>query len=247
MPILHLDPKTLQAFDSYVAKFGREVVKPYTDSGKLSIDTSSCCARNSAYKTGKAFLEAHENGDVASGSIHHFTGMMHIDHGTIEDVRHLMEDYPNYPRYFKPDVTKASGTLEPDSIPSDDHFMAKMTLDQSTLWFGVRYECVYDTHYRRIDENRWMSKSTTASVREMQDVKDPGRGYFPEGDDHGFVWRTNTYWFVRQSGGGIDVEVNSVTLSRPNITGFGWFGSKRSHDAVEKMLRDTRTAVNALH
>ena len=246
LPVLHLDTKTLQAFDAYVAKFEKETFKPYADSGKMSMDSSSCCLRNSAFKSGKPVLEAHENGDVASGSIHHFTGMMHLDHGRIEDVRHIMEDYPNYPRYFKPDVTKGSGTAEADSAPADEHYFAHLTLAESTLWFNVEYECVYDTHYRKLDENHWMSKSTTASVKEMRDAKDPAKGYFPEGDDHGFVWRTNTYWFVRQSGGGIDVEVNSLTLSRPNVTGFGWFGSKRSRDAVEKMLRDTRTAVNAM-
>jgi hypothetical protein len=78
-------------------------------------------------------------------------------------------------------------------------------------------------------------------------VKDVSKGYFPEGDDHGFLWRTNTYWFARQSGNGLDLEADSITLSRTNVPGFAWFGSKRSHDAVEKMLHDVRIALAGLH
>jgi hypothetical protein len=72
------------------------------------------------------------------------------------------------------------------------------------------------------------------------------RGYYPEGEDHGFLWRTNTFWFVRERDGGIDVELDSMTLSRPIPTGFGWWGTKRTRDAVDKMLRDMKAAVDAL-
>lgn len=247
LPVLHLDAKTLAAFDAYVTRFELEVLKPYVEAGRMGMDSSSCCARNSGFKAGKPVLESRENGDVASGSIHHFAGMMRMDHATIADVQLIMEDYPNYQKYFKPDVTKGTATLQPDSTQSDHHFVSNLGIAESTLWFNVKYECIYDTHYRMLNESHWTSKSTAAAVREMRDAKEPAKGFFAEGDDHGFVWRTNTYWFVRQAGTDIDVEVHSLTLSRPNVTGFGWFGTKRSRDAVEKMLRDTKTAVDALH
>jgi hypothetical protein len=242
LPILHLDDKTLQAFDAYVAKFEKEVLKPYIEAGKMS-EAGGCCQMNSW----KPMLEPHMNADIANGSVHHFTGRLFIQGGTIEDVRRIMEDYPHYSKYFLPDVARASGKMEPDSSSGDDHYLAHMTLTESTLWFNVQYECVYDTHYRRIDPEHWQSKSTTASVKELRDAKDPGQGTFPEGDDHGFVWRTNTYWFVYQAKNGIDLELNSITLSRPNVSGFSWWATKRSKDAVDKMLKDTRAAVLAMH
>ena len=39
----------------------------------------------------------------------------------------------------------------------------------------------------------------------------------------------------------------SMTLSRPIPAGFGWWGAKRTREAVEKMLRDMKAAVEALH
>jgi hypothetical protein len=247
LPILHLEPKTLQAFEDYVAQFDRNVAAPYEQSGTMWIDTDSCCIRNGALSNGKPVVEPRENTDIAGGSIHHFSGVIHIPGGTIADVRHIMQDYPNYPKYFKPDVGKGSGSLNPDSTPADEHYTSHISLIQTTLWISVSYDCVYDTHYRLLDPHRWESKSAAASIREWRDPKDVSRGYFPEGDDHGFLWRTSTFWFVREGKGGVDVELDSMTLSRPIPAGAGWWGSKRTRDAVDKMLRDMKAAVEALH
>jgi hypothetical protein len=98
-----------------------------------------------------------------------------------------------------------------------------------------------------VDDHHWISKSMSLHLREQKDAKDISKGYYPEGDDHGFLWRTNTYWFARQSGDGLDLEADSITLSRANVPGFAWFGTKRSHDAVEKMLRDAKIGLTAAH
>jgi len=245
LPILHLETAALQTFENYVAQFERNVAAPYVESGKMWIDDTS--ARKGAFAAGRPVVEPRENTDIAGGSIHHFSGVIHIAGGTIADVRHIMQDYPNYPKYFKPDVGKGIGTLNPDSTPADEHYTSHITLVQSTLWIAVSYDCVYDTHYRLLEPHRWESRSAAASIREWRDPKDVSKGYFPEGDDHGFLWRTNTYWFVRENNGGVDVELDSLTLSRPIPTGFAWWGSKRTRDAVDKMLRDMKAAVEGLH
>jgi hypothetical protein len=247
LPTFQLDPLALQAFEKYVAQFERNVAGPYGQSGKMWIDDSTCCVRKAAFAEGKPEVEPRENRDVAGGSIHHFSGVIHIAGGTIANVRQIMEDYPNYPKYFKPEVGKGIGVKGADSTPTDEHYTSHISLNQSTLWIAVSYDCVYDTHYRYFDPHRWESVSSAASVKEWRDPKDSSQGYYPEGDDHGFLWRTNTFWFVREANDGIDVELDSMTLSRPIPTGFGWWGSKRTHDTGEKMLRDMKAAVDALH
>lgn len=246
VPLFHLDQPALDAFARYVAQFEKNVKTPYVQSGKLWVDDSSCCARK-GLAAGKPIIEPRENSDIAGASIHHYSGAMHLSGATIADVRQIMQDYPNYPKYFKPDVGKGWAVKSPDSTPEDEHFSSHLTLIQSTLWIAVSYDCVYDTHYRQLDPHRWMSISTSGSIKEWRDPKDVSKGYFPEGDDHGFLWRTNTFWFVRDNNDGIDLEVDSMTLSRPVPTGFGWWGAKRTHDAVEKMLRDMKAAIEVLH
>ena len=142
---------------------------------------------------------------------------------------------------------KGSGEFNPDSKPDDDHYTAHLTLVQQTLWIAASFDCTYDTHYRFNDPHRWSSQSSTVSIREWRDPKDSSQGYYPEGEDHGFLWRTNTFWFARDTNGGLDVQVDSMTLSRPVPTGFAWWGTKRTKEAVDKMLKDMKAAVDALH
>jgi hypothetical protein len=244
LPTLHLEPATLQVFQNYVAQFERDVAAPYAQSGKMWIDGD---AHNKAFSAGKTVLEPRENADIAGGSIHHYSGAIHVAGGTIADVRHIMQDYGNYPKYFRPDVARGRGSADADSTPADEHYTSYISLLQANFAITVSFDCVYSTHYRLLDQHHWESASSAVSIKEWRDAKDVSKGYYPEGDDHGFLWRTNTFWFVRENNGGIDVELDSMSLSRPIPTGFAWFGSRRTRDAVDKMLRDMKAAVEALH
>jgi hypothetical protein len=240
IPVLHLDGGTVKAFDDYVAAFEKSDFAPFASAGKLWIDSQS----KAAFDSGRTVLEPRRNDDAANGSIHHFTGTIRVPGGTIEELARVMQDYPNYPRYFPPDVVTGRGEHLPDSTPADEHFHTSLTLAEATLWIRVGFHTQYDTHYFRYDTNRWASRSKSTSIRELTDPANPNvSGTYPEGEDHGFLWRTDTYWFARLRDGGVDIEANSITLSRPSPPGFGWYGTKRTKDAVDKMLRDVKTAM----
>ena len=73
---------------------------------------------------------------------------------------------------------------------------------------------------------------TTTPLSLDRDLKDVSHGYYPEGDDHGFLWRTNTFWFARETPGGnqidlvevMDVEDGKIKHHRVY---WGWFGFQR--------------------
>ena len=246
LPTLHLDATTLKAFQDYIADFEKGQPAAFAGSGKLWIDDLTGTKRN-AWAGGKPVVDARENENVAAGSIHHFSGSIRVSGAHIEQWRKVMQDYPDYPRMFAPDVVGASATVEPDTSASDQHYHSRLMLNQSTLWIAVAYDSLYDAHYREIDPKRWTSKSASLSIKELRDAKNPQAGVYPEGDDHGFLWRTNTYWFARERDGGLDLQVDSINLSRPIPTGAAWWGSRRTKDAVEKMLTDTKRAIESLH
>ena len=245
LPTFHLDSATLKAFQDYVANFEKTVPAQFAASGKLWIDNQCCGGKHAGFQTGKPVVEPRATDDVANGSIHHFSGSIHVNGGTIEAMSRIMQDYPNYTKYFKPDLGSASGVKEPDSTPDDLHYKTNLVLVQTTLWINVTFDTLYDVHYRRLDKDRWTARSTALSIKEQRDPKNPAEGTYPEGDDHGFLWRTNTYWFARERNGGLDLEADSISLSRPNVTGFAWWGTKRTHDAVDKMLRDVKAALES--
>ena len=242
MPVEHLEAATIALFQAYTGKFEQQVVDSFSSTGKFWIDDDHS-SRHKDFDAGKPIVEARENHDIKNGSIHHFSGTIRIPGGKIEQMHRVLVDYANYPNYFKPDVIRGSGIVQPDSKPDNEHVISHIFLNESTAWMDVAYDAQYDIRNHRIDVNRWISRSESVSIKEVLDAKKPDAGFYPEGDDHGFLWRTNTYWFARERDGGLDLQVDSMTLSRLTPFGFGWWGSKRSHDAVDKMLRDTKSAM----
>lgn len=245
IPVSHLEASTVALFQDYTSKFEQRVSVPFTASGKLFIDDENSSKRKD-YDAGKPIVEARENQDIRNGSIHHYSGTIRVARASIDQVRRVMQDYSNYPNYFKPDVARGSGLVQPDSIPEDEHFKSRLFLTESTVWMDVAYDAEYDSHYRRLDANRWTSHSTTISIRELLDAKKLDGAAFPEGEDHGFLWRTNNYWFARERDGGLDLQLDSMTLSRTTPLGFSWWGNKRTREAVDKMLRDTKSAIESV-
>jgi len=243
IPMAHLDASAVAIFQDYTAKFEQRVSASFAASGKLWIDDSG---KRNDYEAGKPIVEARENADIKNGSIHHFSGAIRVPGAKIEHVRRIMQDYSNYANYFKPDVAKGSGASQPDSTPDDEHFQSNLFLTESTLWIDVAYDAKYDTHYRRLDASRWTARSTTMSLRELLDAKKLDGSAYPEGEDHGFLWRSNTYWYARERNGGLDLQVDSMSLSRTPPFGTGWWGTRRTKDAVDKMLRDTKAAIEAV-
>ena len=90
-----------------------------------------------------------------------------------------------------------------------------------TKFVTVVYDTEYDTDYRRLDPDRALSNSLSTRIVEIENAGTPRERALPEGDDHGFMWRLNSYWRFKQVDNGVMVEVESLTLSRtlPRIIG----------------------------
>ena len=67
------------------------------------------------------------------------------------------------------------------------------------------------------------------------------------GEEHGFLWRMNTYWSYEERDGGLYIEIESVSLSRSIPVGLGWaigpFIESVPRDSLEFTLEATRNAL----
>jgi hypothetical protein len=245
IPISRLDPASVAVFQDYAAKFEQKVSAPFAATGRIWMDGDHSGKRRD-FDAGKPVVEARENRDVKNASIHYYSGVIRVPGAKIDQIRRVIADYGNYPNYFKPGVARGSGAAEPDSKPEDEHYHARLFLAESTMGIDVAFDARYDNHYRRLAPDRWTSRSTTLSIRELRDAKNLDGALYPEGEDHGFLWRTNTYWYAREREGGLDLELDSLSLTRTAPLGLGWWGNRRAHDAVEKMLRDMKAAIESI-
>jgi len=112
IPLSHLQASTVALFQDYTTKFEQLVSVPFTVSGKLWIDDDHSSKRKD-YDAGKPIVEARENQDIRNGSIHHYSGSIRVPGATIDQVRRVMQSYSSYPTYFKPDVERGSGSVQP--------------------------------------------------------------------------------------------------------------------------------------
>jgi hypothetical protein len=85
----------------------------------------------------------------------------------------------------------------------------------------VTYNTFHDARYRRHGSTRASSRSVATKIAELEDPNTPQEREKPEGHDHGFLWRLNSYWRYEEVPGGVIVECESLTLSRSVPWGFG--------------------------
>ena len=66
-------------------------------------------------------------------------------------------------------------------------------------------------------------------------------------EEHGFLWRLNTYWSYEERDGGLYMQIESVSLTRSIPTGFGWLVRPFVESVPRESLEFTlRSMCNAL-
>ncbi len=230
LPMAKLNPEAVRAYDAYV--------RDYDSSGKLWMDSQ-------AQLTEKPAAAVIAEKDVPGGQIHHTVGAIRIPGATIESVHAQLQNYAAYQAIYRPDVVKSSAELLPDSTPEKQHYRVSLRLVQSTLWVVAGFEGIYDSHYEKLSPSTSLTRSRSISIRELKDAKDPSQGTYAEGEDHGFLWRTGSWWHARERAGGVDLELTNISLTKPPPTGAGWWASRKSKQTVENLLNQTRAAVQA--
>ena len=66
-------------------------------------------------------------------------------------------------------------------------------------------------------------------------------------EEHGFLWRQNTYWSYEERDGGLYLQIESVSLSRSIPTGLGWalrpYVESVPRESLEFTLRSACEAI----
>jgi hypothetical protein len=101
--------------------------------------------------------------------------------------------------------------------------------------------------FGRFDEHNAYSISRSTRIAEIEAPGTSRERAFPAGEEHGFLWRQNTYWSYREGDGGLYVEIESVSLSRSIPNGLGWavrpFVQSVPQESLEFTLRSACNAV----
>lgn len=161
--------------------------------------------------------------DISGAMLHHWRGIAFAPGAHAADFERILRNFTAYPEYFAPEVTEARVLSA-----SGDRVIAEMRVRQRHV-VTVEMELTCDVIFGRFDELRRYSISRTSRITEMGD------------EDHGFLWRLNTYWNYEERDGGVYLRIETVSLSRSVPKGLGWligpYVESIPRDSIEFTLR----------
>ena len=178
--------------------------------------------------------------EVPDGLVHDWVGGMFVRDAKLEKVIAMFENYDNAKNIYKPEVID-SKTLERDG----NRFKVYMRLLKKQV-VTVVLNTTHDVQYVPVDGTRWYSRSYSSRIAEVENAGKPSERELPPGQDHGFLWRLNSYWRFEERDGGVYVECQAVSLTRNVPTGLGWLINPIIRSLPRQSLENTlRSAQKA--
>jgi len=232
-----------RAFDEYVAKAEERIRKEESSAATFSNVRDQ---DEGALDRGQVVVEPRGpagNGamDVPQGMIHDWSARIFLPGVTVNDVLAVVQDYDHSARYYAPEVV-TSRLIARDG----DGFRIMLRLREHQV-ITVVMDSEYAVRYGRLDAGHQFSWSRSTRVTEIADAGGPHERSLSDAQNHGYLWRLNSYWRFIEVSDGVVVECEAVSLTRDVPAGLGWlvgrFVREIPRESLERTLRATRDAV----
>ena len=242
---VQLKQQTLNGFSAYIHDAEAAMERPLRDDGPfLWSDVNSDRAQK--VRVGQViaqFWSGHGPVKVPNGLIHDWIGTLFIPETTVEDVLALVQDYDNHKNIYKPEVI-ASRLI---SHRGNDFQIYLRLLKKKIV--TVVLDTDHEVHYRSLDRVRWVCRSYTTRISEVQKAGSPKERVLPPDTGSGFLWRLYSYWRFQEREGGAHVECRAISLTRDVPLGVGWIIEpiiqKLPKESLLNTLEATRQALLA--
>jgi hypothetical protein len=174
--------------------------------------------------------------------LHHWRGTAFAPGATPAGFDRLMRNFNAYPQHFAPQVVQAR-TL----ATNGDRLTAYLRVRQQHV-ITVVMDTTYDVTFAHLDPAHGYSLSRSTRIAEIASPNTPAEHALAPADEHGFLYRLNTYWSYEQRDGGLYLQIEAVSLTRAVPRGLGWaitpYIETIPRDSLEFTLR---SACIALH
>lgn len=240
-PAAQLQPETVEAFEQHVAAADRRQEEG-VDARFLW--TNASAEQRQRLRDGELVIQPRQGkGDIGveKGIIHHWIGGVFVPDRSAADAVGLLGDFDAYKQIY-PASVEESKTLESRGNVSK----AYLRLRKHRI-VTVVLNTEYEIEFKRIDEQRWQSRSVSTRITQVKDPGGPQEHELPVGDDGGYLWRIVTLWRFEEADGGVYLECEVLGLTRGVPYGLGWLIRPilRSfpRESLAETLLDTRNAL----
>ena len=173
--------------------------------------------------------------------VHHWVGTVFIPGVSLAQVLAVVQDYDHHAEYYKPEVAQ-SKMIE----HTGDDYKVHYRLRKKKI-ITIILDTDYDVHRHSLDAARAYSNSHSTRIAQVENAGEPNERELPPGKDGGYLWRLNSYWRYFDSGRGVYVQCEAISLTRDIPAGLNWlvgsFVENVPKESLEFTLQSTRSAV----
>jgi hypothetical protein len=179
--------------------------------------------------------------DFSGALLHHWRGTAFAPGARAADFERLMRNFNAYPQHFSPQVIQAKVIAD-----GGDQMEASMRVRQRHV-ITVVMDTAYDIKFGRLDARHGYSISRSTRIDEIEAPGTHGERTLNAEQEHGFLWRLNTYWSFEERDGGLLLQIEAVSLTRSIPRGLGWAVRPYIESIPSESLEFTlRSVCNAL-
>jgi len=237
-PAAELTKQTIAAYDAYRSKAEARIDSDSRSARFLWTDASP--ERLRAVRNGQIVTQPwNEKGEIKipGGLIHDWIGAVFVPGVTIDRVLASVQDYDRDKITHKPEVIDSKLLSR-----NGNDFKIYLRLFKKKV-ISVVLNTEHDARFTEISPTRWQSRSYSTKIAEVKNPGEADERELPPGNDHGFLWRLDSYWRYEQRDGGVYVECEAISLTRNVPTGLGWLIDPIIRDLPRESLAGTLRAT----
>jgi hypothetical protein len=238
-------PAAASAFDAYVSTVESRLAQQHRSPSTFLTPLPTAPQSEARLRRGELIVDnltPSPPHDSFGAMLHHWRGTAFVPGATAADFLRVTQNFSAYPKYFAPQILQAKVLAQ-----QGDRLQASMRVRQHHL-VTVVFDITADIAYGRLDPQRQYSFARSTKISEIDAPGTAKEHALSSGEDHGYLWRLNTYWSFEERDGGLYMQIESVSLTRSVPPGLGWligpFVESVPRDSLEFTLRST---CNALH
>jgi hypothetical protein len=224
-------PRTTAAYDAYVADV--EAAFLARARARAPIAAAPSGVRPQRVTEGRIV-------GIAHGLVHHWRSRAHIPHVGLERVIATAQRYDAYARIHAPIIE--SRLLCRDA----NRFRILTRVRERAGPVTVVLEVRSVVRFER-DATSAYSIGASLDIHEVVAAGEPGERLLPAGRDRGYLWRAHTFTRFVERAGGVDVELETIGLSRRFPAMLGWLiepiARRLGQRSVERTLAEFAVAV----
>jgi hypothetical protein len=238
-------PAAISGFNSYSKNVEARLAQQHRSSNAfLSAASSDPVDAETRLRRGELVIDrvaTSKDADLPGAMLHHWRGTAFAPGAKAADFERLMRDFNSYPQHFSPQVLQAK-VLTQDG----DRMQAWMRVRQRHV-ITVVMDTTYDVTFGRLDAGHGYSISASTRIAEIDGAGTPAERTLDASEEHGFLWRQNTYWSYVERDGGLYLQIESISLTRSIPNGVGWMIKPYVESIPRESLEFTlRSACNAI-